>query len=175
MTLRLQDKKRIVKQLVDVANHSSSVVAVGYRGLTVKQMDKLRVEAYQADVHIQVVRNNLASRALEATEFSCLREVLIGPVFLAFSKEDMGAAARLLRSFMKVNEILEIRGLSVAGQLLEASALNQIADLPTQEQASVSLVLSLMSPFVRSVKVMSAVYIQFVRICSKIIEQKRDN
>lgn len=173
MALRLEDKKKIVEQLTEIAKHSSAVVAANYRGLTVGQMNDLRVSARQSDVHVQVVRNNLARRALESTEFSCMKDALIGPIVLVFSRQDPGASARLVRDFAKANAKLEVKVLSMAGELLEASAIDRIANLPTREQALVQLVNTLQAPIVCSVKAMSAIYIQFVRVCSKVAEQSR--
>lgn len=173
--LRLQDKKNIVEKLACVAGESSSVVAAAYRGLTVAQMNVLRAEAHKQDVHVQVVRNNLAVRALDSTPFACLRDVFVGPVLLVFSKEDPGAGARLVRDFIrdKANQALQVKALSMDGRLQGADALDQIANLPTREQALRLTVLSLVGLLTSMTRVMSVPTIQFMRVCSQIVAQKR--
>ena len=94
MALKLEDKKKLVKEVNVVAGESLSAVAAEYRGLSVAEMTGLRREAREAGVYLRVVKNTLARRAVEGTEFECMQETLKGPILLAFSKEDPGAAAR---------------------------------------------------------------------------------
>ena len=72
MTLRLEDKKVMVAELNQIAKDSVAAVAADYRGLTVSELDKLRVEARKADVVVRVSRNTLARRAVEGTDFACI-------------------------------------------------------------------------------------------------------
>ena len=88
-------------------------------------------------VYLRVVRNTLLKRAVADTEFECIQEVLVGPTILAFSQEDPGAAARVLKDFAKENDDFEIKALSVGGQLMDASQIDVLAKLPTVDQAPV--------------------------------------
>src|SRR5699024_11593012 len=98
MALRLDDKRAIVAAVNAVASDALSAVVADYRGLTVSQMTVLREQARETGVFVQVVRNTLAKRAIEGTEFECLNEALVGPTILAFSQEDPGAAAQIGRA-----------------------------------------------------------------------------
>src|SRR5690349_5373831 len=118
MVLKLEDKKTIVNEVAGVAKQAVSLIAAEYSGLTVAQLTRLRKSARESSVYIRVVRNTLAKRALEETPFACMQEVLVGPLFLAFSKEDPGAAARLMRDFVKDNDKLKVKALAIEGQLL---------------------------------------------------------
>ena len=64
---------------------------------SVAEMTELRKEARNAGVYLRVVKNTLARRAVEGTEFECMTETLKGPILLAFAKEDPGAAARVIK------------------------------------------------------------------------------
>src|SRR5699024_10701326 len=108
MALRLDDKRAIVAAVNAVASDALSAVVADYRGLTVSQMTVLREQARETGVFVQVVRNTLAKRAIEGTEYECLNEALVGPTILAFSQEDPGAAARLFKNFAKENDALEV-------------------------------------------------------------------
>jgi len=99
--LRLEDKKAIVAEVNDVASGALSAVIADYRGLSVSEMTELRKQARGQNVFLRVVRNTLARRAVEDTEFACLQPSLIGPSVLAFSLDDPGAAARLVKDFAK--------------------------------------------------------------------------
>src|SRR5690554_6883799 len=106
MALNIEDKKALVAEVASVAATAQSAVAAEYRGLTVAEMTELRTAARNAGVYLKVVKNTLARRALEGTSFECLRERLRGPLVLAFSREDPGAAARVVKAFAKDHEKL---------------------------------------------------------------------
>lgn len=159
MALRLEDKKLFVKEVNAVAGDSLSAVAAEYRGLTVAEMTALRKEARNAGVYLRVVKNTLARRAVEGTEFECMKDTLKGPILLAFSKDDPGAAARIIRSFSKDHDALKAISLSAGGQLLPASDLAKLAELPTLDQARsmlLGVMLAPMSKFVRTLAEPSA-------------------
>ena len=146
MALRLEDKKTLVKEVNAVAVDSVTAVAAEYRGLSVAEMTELRKEARNAGVYMRVVKNTLARRAVEGTEFECMQESLKGPLLLAFAKDDPGAAARVIKDFAKEHEALQAVSLSAGGQLLPASDLKKLADLPTLDQARAMLLGMLVAP-----------------------------
>ena len=146
MALRLEDKKALVKEVNAVAGDSVTAVAAEYRGLSVAEMTQLRKEARSAGVYMRVVKNTLARRAVEGTEFECMQDTLKGPILLAFAKEDPGAAARVIKNFAKEHDALQAVSLSAGGQLLPASDLAALADLPTLDQARAMLLGVLMAP-----------------------------
>ena len=152
MALRLEDKKQFVKEVNAVAGESLSAVAAEYRGLSVAEMTELRKEARAAGVYMRVVKNTLARRAVEGTEFECMKDTLKGPILLAFAKEDPGAAARVIKGFAKEHEALQAVSLSVGGQLMPASDLKKLADLPTLDQARSMLLGVLVAPMSQLVR-----------------------
>ena len=101
MALNLEDKKALVKEVAEVAASAQSVVAAEYRGLTVSQMTELRAKARKQGVYMRVVKNTLARKALAGTSFESMGPKLRGPLVLAFSREDPGAAARVVKEFAK--------------------------------------------------------------------------
>ena len=117
MSLNLDQKKAVVAEVAEVAAEAHSVVGADYRGLTVAQMSQLRSKAREGGVYLRVVKNTLARRAVEGTEFECLRDGLTGPLMLAFSLEEPGAAARVIRDYAKGNDKLEPRFVGFAGQV----------------------------------------------------------
>ena len=149
MALRLEDKKALVKEVNAVAGDSVTAVAAEYRGLSVAEMTDLRKEARNAGVYMRVVKNTLARRAVEGTEFECMQETLKGPILLAFAKDDPGAAARVIKNFAKEHNALQAVSLSAGGQLLPASDLATLADLPTLDQARAMLLGVMMAPMTK--------------------------
>src|SRR5215510_11215163 len=154
MALRLDDKKALVAEVAGVAAKAQSVVAAEYRGLTVTQMTSLRTKARSSGVYLRVVKNTLARKAIAGTPFECVGKSLKGPLILAFSKDDPGAAARLVKAFAKDNDKLVPSLVSLGGVQLSAKDLDKVASLPTREQALSQLLGVLKAPigkFVRTV------------------------
>ena len=132
MALRLEDKQAMVTEVQAVAQTAHSVVAAEYRGLTVTQMTGLRAKARQAGVYMRVVKNTLARKAVAGTPYECIAGSLKGPLILAFSKEDPGAAARVVKEFAKGNDKLVPTLVSLGGQVYAASEIDRVASLPTE-------------------------------------------
>ena len=135
MALNLEDKKAMVAEVAEVAATAQSVVAAEYRGLTVGQMTELRSKARAQGVYMRVVKNTLARKAFVGTSFEPVGPKLKGPLVLAFSKDDPGAAARLVKDFAKANDKLVATLVSLGGQVLPGGDLEKVASLPTREQA----------------------------------------
>ena len=135
MALNLEDKKALVAEVAEVAAKAQSVVAAEYRGLTVAQMTELRAKARKQGVYMRVVKNTLARKALAGTTFESLGPKLKGPLVLAFSRDDPGAAARVVKDFAKAHEKLVATLVSLSGQVLPGGELDKVASLPTREQA----------------------------------------
>ncbi len=155
MALKLDDKKRYVKEVNAVAGDSITAVAAEYRGLSVAEMTELRKEARNAGVYLRVVKNTLARRAVEGTEFECMKETLTGPILLAFAKDDPGAAARVIKDFAKEHDALKAVSLSAGGELLPATDLSRLADLPTLDQARALLLGVMIAPMTKLVRTLS--------------------
>jgi large subunit ribosomal protein L10 len=173
MALKLEDKKAIVAEVTEIANKSVSAIAAEYRGLTVAELTELRVKARQNDIYMRVVRNTLARRALENTQFSCVQDSLVGPVVLMFSLKDPGAVARLVRDFSKDRESFAVKALALAGQLLAPTDLKAVADLPTKDQAIATLMSLLLAPVTKLVRTLAEPQAQLVRTLAAIRDQKQ--
>lgn len=143
MALNFEQKQAIVAEVAEVARTAYSAVAAEYRGISVGDMTRLRVEARNNGVYLRVVKNTLARRAVKDTEFECMTEGLTGPLVLAFSQEDPGAAARVIKDFAKQNDKLKVTLVSVSGQLLAPTELETLAKMPTYDQA-ISMLMSVM-------------------------------
>jgi large subunit ribosomal protein L10 len=146
MAMGLEDKKTLVKEVSAVAGDSVTAVAAEYRGLSVAEMTELRAEARNAGVYMRVVKNTLARRAVAGTDFECMQDALKGPILLAFAKDDPGAAARVIKDFAKEHDALRAVSLSAGGQLLPASDLEKLAELPTLDQARAMLLGVMVAP-----------------------------
>jgi len=173
MALNLEDKKALVAEVADVAAQAQSVVAAEYRGLTVGQMTELRARARKQGVYMRVVKNTLARKALAGTSFESVGPKLKGPLVLAFSKDDPGAAARVVKDFAKSNEKLVATLVSLGGQVLPAAELEKVASLPTREQALSILLGVLKAPIQKLVGTLAAPASQLARAVAAVRDQKQ--
>ncbi|GAB3479111.1 50S ribosomal protein L10 [Marinomonas epiphytica] len=157
MALGLEDKKAIVAEVSDAAKTALSAVVADSRGVTVGSMTALRKEAREAGVYVRVVRNTLARRAVEGTDFECLKESFVGPTLIAFSNEHPGAAARLLKSFAKDQDNFEVKALAFNGELIAAGDIDRLATLPTYEEAIAKLMSVIQGATSKFVRTLAAV------------------
>lgn len=136
MALGLEDKKAIVAEVQEAAKNALSAVVADSRGVEVGDMTALRKQARDNGVWLKVVRNTLARRAVEGTDYECLSDAFVGPTIIAFSNEHPGAGARILKDFAKGNEKLELKAAAFEGAAVDISVL---ASLPTYDEALAKL------------------------------------
>lgn len=173
MRVTLAVKKNIVDEVSAVASKAVSAVVADYRGLTVNQMTELRSKARKANVYLRVVRNTLSRRAFKNTEFECLNDKLVGPLFIALSLEAPGDAARLLKEYSKSFEKLEVKALSVGGKLYEPKQLDAVASLPTKPEALSKLLFVMKAPIEQFVRTLAAPHTKLVRTVAAIRDVKQ--
>ncbi len=173
MALNLEDKKAIVAEVNGTAANALSLVIADARGVNVTDMTALRAKARENKVDLRVVRNTLAKRAFEGTEFECVAEALTGPSLFGFSMEDPGAAARLFKEFAKQNDKFEVKALSVSGQLLDKGQIDVLASLPTLEQALGQLASVMIAPVTKLVRTFNEVPAKVTRVVAAVKDQKQ--
>lgn len=173
MALRLEDKKALVAEVNAVAVEAHSAVVAEYRGLSAEQLTELRAKARQGGTFLKVVKNSLAKRAVEGTDFECMNDAFVGPVILGFSMEDPGAAARVIKDFSKENEALKVTAVSVSGQLLPASDIERLSKLPTRDQALAMLMGVMQAPIGKFVRTVNEPVAQAARVVAAVRDQKQ--
>ena len=173
MALNRDQKQAIIDEVAVVAAKAYSAVGAEYSGMTAEKMTALRAKAREGGVYIRVVKNTLARRAIQGTEFECMQEALTGPLVLAFSTEDPGAAARVIKDFSKDNPKLVTKVVSIGGKLLAASELDRLARLPTKEQAIALLMGVIKAPIEKFVRTMAEPHAKLVRTIAAVRDQKQ--
>jgi len=167
-------KKQIVSEVSEVASEALSAVVAEYHGLTVADMTVLRDKARENGVYLRVIRNTLAKRAVEGTDFACMQEALTGPVLCAFSKDDPGSAARLLKDFSKEYESMNVTAISIGGELLGADQLSAVANLPTYEEALAKLMSVMNGPITKLTRTLNDVPGKLVRVVAAVKDAKAE-
>ena len=172
MAMNLDGKKAVVAEVAEVASNAYSAVAAEYRGLSVSAMTELRIAARNENVYLRVVRNTLAKRAVEGTDFACMQEGMTGPLVLGFSQEDPGAVARVMSNFAKENDKLEVKMVSLGGKLLAATDLDKLAKMPTKDQAIGILMGTMKAPIEKFVRTLVAPTSKMVRTVAAVRDAK---
>ena len=172
MALTIEDKKKIVSDVNELASKASSLVLADARGLKVSELSEIRTKANESGIHIQVIKNSLAKLAFVGTDFGCSDEVLFGPSLFAFSFEEPGAAAKLLKTYAKNFDELEIKALVVEGQLLDGSQIDILAKLPSKDEAYGLIANVLQAPVGKFATLLNEVPSKLARVLSAVRDNK---
>ena len=173
MALSIEGKKAIVAEVAAIAANAHSVVGAVYQGITSNEMNDLRARARNEGVYLRIVKNTLARRAVEGTDFECIQDELKGSLVLAFSQEDPGSAGRVIVDFVKENSKLQVQIVSIGGKLLDPKDIKVLAKMPTKEQA-ISMLMSVMNaPITKFVRTLAEPHAKLVRTIAAVGEQKQ--
>lgn len=173
MALNFEQKKAVVAEVAEAANKALAAVAAEYRGLTVEEMTELRAKAREGGVFLKVAKNTLVSRAVEGTEYECMQKSLTGPLLFAFSMEDPGAAARLVKDYAKSHDKLIAKLVALGGQLYDVSELDRLSSLPTYDQAIAILMGVMKAPIEKFVRTFAEPHTKLVRTVAAVRDTKQ--
>ena len=173
MAIKIAQKKEIVEEVAQAAKSAVSAVLADYRGMSVADMNAMRVKGRDTGVYLRVVRNTLAKKALAESEFACLEDSLVGPTLMAFSQEDPGAAARLLKDYSKEIETLEVKAIAIGGESLGPEQLDRVASLPTLDEARSMLLSVMLAPVTKLTRTLNDIPASVTRVISAIRDNKQ--
>ncbi|GEB77092.1 50S ribosomal protein L10 [Sporolactobacillus inulinus] len=129
----LDQKKLVVDEIAAKLKESVATIAVNYRGLSVAEVTELRKQLREAGVDYKVYKNTFARRATEIAGLTDLDDALTGPTAISFSKDDVIAPAKVLYTFAKEHEALEIKAGVIEGKLTSLDEIKALAELPSRE------------------------------------------
>ena len=136
-------KQQEVQNISEKIQNSVATVVVEYVGLTVEEMKELRKNLANEGVELTVLKNNISSRAYKEANFEEMSEYLVGPTAVAFSKEDVTAAARILNDFAKTHDALKLKAGTMEDTFADSEKIKVLATLPNKE-GMVSMLLSVL-------------------------------
>ncbi|HRK38837.1 MAG TPA: 50S ribosomal protein L10 [Burkholderiaceae bacterium] len=156
MSLNRSEKQAVIDEVTALAAKAQTLVMAEYRGITVADMTKLRVDARSKGVTLSVLKNTLARRAVAGSSFEVAVDQMTGPLIYGFS-EDAVAAAKVVSDFAKTNDKLVIRAGVYGGKALDVNGVKQLANIPTKEVLLAQLLGLMQSPISRTARVLAAV------------------
>ena len=155
MSLNRSEKQAVIDEVTGLAATAQTLVIAEYRGITVADMTKLRIQARGKGVTLSVLKNTLARRAVAGSAFDVVADQMTGPLIYSFSV-DAVAAAKVVADFAKTNAKLVIRGGAFGGKFLDVDGVKQLASIPSKEVLLAQICGLLMSPISRTAIVLSA-------------------
>jgi large subunit ribosomal protein L10 len=155
LSLNRNEKAAVIEGVSAQAAKSQTLAMAEYRGLTVENLNKLRVDARSKGVYLHVLKNTLARRAVAGTPFEAASDAMVGPLIYGFS-EDAVAAAKVIADFAKGNDKLVVKGGAYAGKALDAEGIKALAAIPSREVLIAQVAGLLKSPIQRMAGVLAA-------------------
>jgi large subunit ribosomal protein L10 len=169
--LTLQQKQDTVTQVSAQLAKAQALIVAEYRGLGVGAMTGLRAKARGAGVHVRVLKNTLARRAVRGTQFEKLSEQLSGPLVYGFAQDPV-AGAKVLADFAKDNERFVIKGGAMLNALMTAKDVKVLATMPGRQELLAKLVGTMQAPIVKFARTLNEVPGKFVRTLAAVRDAK---
>lgn len=159
MPLNVQDKKAIVADVGAQLAGAQTVVLAEYRGIPVEELTKLRASARDQGVYLRVLKNTLARRATQGTQFEPLADSMVGPLIYGISADPI-ASAKVLQNFAKTQDLLVIKAGLYNGKLLDVAGVKALATIPSREELLSTLLGVMKAPVSAMARVLGAVAAQ---------------
>ena len=159
MPLNVQDKKAIVADVGAQLAGAQTVVLAEYRGIPVEQLTKLRASARDQGVYLRVLKNTLARRAAQGTQFEPLADSMVGPLIYGISADPI-ASAKVLQGFAKTQDLLVIKAGLYNGKLLDVAGVKALATIPSRDELLSQLLGVMLAPVSAIARVLGAVAAQ---------------
>ena len=159
MPLNVEDKKAIVADVGAQLAGAQTVVLAEYRGIPVEQLTKLRASARDQGVYLRVLKNTLARRAAQGTQFEPLADSMVGPLIYGISADPI-ASARVLQNFAKTQDKLVITAGLINGKLLDVAGVKSLASIPSRNELLSQLLGVMLAPVSAMARVLGAVAAQ---------------
>ncbi len=151
----LEEKKQVVKEIVDNIKNHEAVIIFQYQGLKVDELTTLRKELFKIDSKVTIYKNTLLKRAVDELKLN-IDDFLTGPNAILFGK-DLLEPIKLLSEFAKKNKKVDIRVGIISGSVQDKDVIKEYAEIPSYEGLLTMLAGGMMQ-FVRDLAVSLDLY-----------------
>jgi len=156
-------KQELVTELNGVFKASSVVIVAHYAGLTVADMQKLRMQMKQAGARVKVAKNRLAKIALDGTDVAVVAPLLKGPTLIAYSGDPV-AAPKAAADFAKANDKFVILGGAMGKTALNPDGVKALAALPSLDELRAKLIGLVQAPATKIAQLVNAPAAKVARV-----------
>jgi len=167
-----EEKSQEVSELNEQIGKASNAFLIDFKGITVPQVTELRKQVRQTNSGYVVVKNTLALIALKDSPIINMKEKFTGPTAIAFNSTDAVGLAKALTRFAKDVPAVQFKGALLNGQVVPASEIQNIANLPSREELVAKLLYMLQSPIRGLVTVLQANIRNLTVVLDQIAKQK---
>ncbi len=150
-----EQKKNYIDNMSSQFENSKAIMVTHYQGLTMPQLDELRAKMRDHGIVFKITKNRITKLALQKTKCKDLSDLFSGPTAVAFG-EDAIMSARILSKFAKDNENLKLIGGIMDNEILDQAGIQNIANLPTLDEARANIVGILNAPASKLVSILLA-------------------
>jgi large subunit ribosomal protein L10 len=150
-----EQKKNYINEMVSKFEDNKAVLVTHYQGLTMSQLDELRSQMREHGIQFKITKNRITKLALEKTKCKDLSNLFTGATAVAFS-DDAIISARILSKFAKDNQNLKLLGGIMGEELLDQAGVQNVANLPTLDEARAKIVGILATPASKFVSILLA-------------------
>ena len=140
-----EQKKNYITEMTAQFENSKAVMVTHYQGLTMPQLDELRSKMREHGIVFKITKNRITKLALENTRCKELSDLFKGPTAVALS-QDAITSAKILTKFSKENQNLKILGGIMGSDVLDVVGVQNVATLPSLDEARAKIVGILRSP-----------------------------
>ena len=172
MGLNRSEKAGVVEEIGAQIADAQSIIVAEYRGLGVGAITALRKQARNSGVHLRVLKNTLARRAVAGTPFEGLASHLVGPLMYGISKDPV-AAAKVLNDFAKGNDKLVLKAGAMPNFVMDAAGVKALATMPSRDELLAKLLGTMQAPIAQFVRTLNEVPTKFVRGLAAVRDQKQ--
>ena len=167
-----EQKAAEVSELTEQIGKANNAFLIDFKGITVPQVTELRKQVRQTNSGYVVVKNTLALIALKDSPIINMKEQFTGPTAIAFNATDAVVLAKALTKFAKDVPAVAFKGALLNGQVVPASEIQNIANLPSREELVAKLLYLLQSPIRGLVTVLQANIRNLAVVIDQIAKQK---
>jgi large subunit ribosomal protein L10 len=150
-----EQKKNYINEMETQFQENQSVLVTHYQGLTMTQLDELRAQMREHGIKFKITKNRITKLAIEKTRCKELSSLFTGATAVAFSSDAI-ISARILSKFAKNNENLKLLGGIMGNEVLDQAGLQNVANLPTLDEARAKIVGILATPASKFVSILLA-------------------
>ena len=147
------DKKIIINGLLDRVNASPYLIVIDYTGLTVQQFTELRNRLGAGGANCTVAKNSYMRKALAEAGMPDIGADLNGQMAYVMGEAEVFSAAKVIKNFEKEFKKPEMKVGILGNAVLDAAALQSIADIPSREAVLSQLLATILEPATRIARV----------------------